>query len=104
MIRRPPRSTLFPYTSSSDLDGREAAAVPANRAANADLGFDQAVVAAFAGPMKEQDDGPLFLLCPIVRNEDLILVLGARDGYRAIEKTRLDFFGFCRRNSQGHGG
>src|SRR5947207_13787332 len=74
----------------------KAAAVHADGSSDPHLRLHEAVVSALAGAVKEENDRPLLLFCPRVRNEDLIFVLGARDGYGAVEKTRLWFPGFWR--------
>src|SRR5437868_12527294 len=84
-------------------NGGEAVSIPPNRRADTDLGLEQAVISAFTGAVKKQDDWPLFLFCPIVRNEYLVFVLRAcyRDG--AIEEAGFSFLALRRRTDQRSG-
>src|SRR5207248_9856606 len=86
---RPPLSALVPYTTLFRSRWK-AAAVHADGSSDPHLRLHEAVVSALAGAVKEENDRPLLLFCPRVRNEDLIFVLGARDGYGDRKSTRLN--------------
>ena len=64
----------------------------ADRFANADLGLKEAVFAAFAGAVKEQDDRPFLLRRPILRYEDFVFVTGAMNDDRPVKEAGLRLF------------
>src|SRR5260370_239442 len=80
---------MAPFIGSGSATGT--AGINANGSADANLGLDQAVFAALAGAVKKQNDGPLLLPRPILRDEDLVLVFRARERDGAVKKAGFDF-------------
>ena len=76
-----------------DNEGGETRAVVADGRGDANLGLDEAVGAAFAGAVEEEDNGPFLIGGPVVRHEDLILVSGAMERKATVKETGFLFAG-----------
>jgi hypothetical protein len=84
---------MFLQALRHDDEGWETRAIVADGRGDADLGLYEAIGAAFAGAVEEEDNGPLLVGGPVVRHEDLIFVSGAVKRKAAVEETGFVFAG-----------
>src|SRR5271166_3205918 len=80
-------------TLRHDYDRLDLATIGTDGRANAYVGLQQAVAAAFAGTMKSQNHRPLSVRSPIFRNEYLVFVRNRLDGKSAVDEPCLMLFG-----------